>query len=294
MAGLGALFGGDDAQAAHHLRLSERIARKRLTMERSIDLREAGRPDAAFAAVSSGDGKAAMDEIRRVVDQMTTREAQQLSALSEGAATRTERTEIMVVLLFAALVLIAGGTAFLVWRYLTTRGALQERLEAAAARHSATLDSAFDAIVTLNPSGTIETMNSAAERMFGRRSEEIGRRDVSALIDLAANGEGTFLDRLGASQGALDDGLLRELIGKRRDGETFPADVALGAMDLPTGRHVVAVIRDITERRRVAEVKDAFVSTVSHELRTPLTSIAGSLGLLAAGAGGTFRTRRRG
>jgi DNA-binding response OmpR family regulator len=49
---------------------------------------------------------------------------------------------------------------------------------------------------------------------------------------------------------------------------------------------VVAVIRDATERRRIAEMKDAFVSTVSHELRTPLTSIAGSLGLVAAGAGG--------
>lgn len=286
MAALGALFGGDDAQAVDHLRLSERITRKRLTMERSIDLREAGRTDAAFAAVSSGEGKAAMDEIRRLVDQMTTREAQQLSALSEGATVRTARTEIMVMVLFAALVLIAAGTAFLVWRYLATRGALLERLEAAAARHSATLDSAFDAIVTLNPSGSIETLNPAAERMFGWGAEEIGRRDVNVLIDLADNGEGTFLDRLGASQGALDDGLLRELTGKRRDGETFPADVALGAMDLPTGRHVVAVIRDITERRRVAEMKDAFVSTVSHELRTPLTSIAGSLGLLAGGAGG--------
>lgn len=286
MATLSVLFGEDEVQAVDHLRLSERITRKRQTMERSIDLREAGRTDAAFAAVSGGEGKAAMDEIRRLVDQMTTREAQHLSALSEGAAARTARTEIMVVLLFAALVLIAGGTAFLVWRYLATRGALLERLEAAAARHSATLDSAFDAIVTLNPSGSIETMNPAAERMFGWRAEEIGRRDVSLLIDLAENGEGTFLDRLGASQGALDDGLLRELTGKRRNGETFPADVALGAMDLPTGRHVVAVIRDITERRRVAEMKDAFVSTVSHELRTPLTSIAGSLGLLAGGAGG--------
>lgn len=63
-------------------------------------------------------------------------------------------------------------------------------------------------------------------------------------------------------------------------------DVALGAMDLPTGRHLVAVVRDISERRRVEAMKDAFVSTVSHELRTPLTSIAGSLGLLAGGAAG--------
>lgn len=50
----------------------------------------------------------------------------------------------------------------------------------------------------------------------------------------------------------------------------------------------MAVVRDITERRRVESMKDAFVSTVSHELRTPLTSIAGSLGLLAGGAAGAL------
>ncbi|MDY6923153.1 MAG: CHASE3 domain-containing protein [Pseudomonadota bacterium] len=291
MTALGLLFGDDDAQAVDHLRLSARIGRKRLTMEHSVDLRQSGQTEAAVAAVSSGQGKAAMDDIRQVVDQMTRREAEHLAALSAGAQTRTGRTEAMVLLLFLALVAIAGAAAFLVWRYLSTRGALLERLEAAAARHSATLDSAFDAIVTLNPSGSIETVNPAAERMFGWRAEEIGRRDIGLLVDLAENGEGGFLDRLGASQGALDGGLRRELTGRRRDGETFPADVALGAMDLPTGRHLVAVIRDITERRRVAEMKDAFVSTVSHELRTPLTSIAGSLGLLAGGAAGDLPDR---
>lgn len=286
MTALGGLYEGNAEQTGNYRNLSRQIARKRQVMQRSISLRQGGDAAAASAQVSTGEGKAAMDDIRRVVDHMTRYEANHLAQLSDRAQGRTARTEILVVALFLALVLTAAGAAFLVWRYLATRGALLERLEAAAARHAATLDSAFDAIITLNPSGSIETLNPAAERMFGWRAEDLVRRDVGVLIDLANNGEGSFLDRLGASQGALADGLLRELNGKRRDGQTFAADVALGAMDLPTGRHVVAVVRDITERRRVAEMKDAFVSTVSHELRTPLTSIAGSLGLLAGGAGG--------
>jgi len=286
MTALGNLYLGNAEQTGNARNLSRQIARKRQIMQRTISLRQVGDAAAASALVSSGEGKVAMDEIRRLVDFMTQQEANHLAQLSDKAQFRTARTEILVVALFLALVLTAAGTAFLVWRYLATRGVLLERLQAAAARHAATLDSAFDAIITLNPSGSIETLNPAAERMFGWRAEELIRRDVSLLIDLANNGEGSFLDRLGASQGALAAGLLQELNGKRRDGETFAADVALGAMDLPTGRHVVAVVRDITERRRVAEMKDAFVSTVSHELRTPLTSIAGSLGLLVAGAGG--------
>ena len=108
MAALGVLFGRDDVQAADHLRLSERITRKRMIMEQTINLREAGDVSGATAAVSSGRGKAVMDDIRRVVDRMTQREAENLATSAAGAQTRTLRTEIMVVLLFAALVGIAG------------------------------------------------------------------------------------------------------------------------------------------------------------------------------------------
>ena len=162
--------------------------------------------------------------------------------------------------------------------------ALQAAATAERARNA--FESAGDAMITLNPSGSIETVNAAAESLFGYSAEELDRRDVSLLLDLAQDGDGVFMSRLGASRRALAGGVVRELTGRRRNGETFPADVGLGVMNLPTGPHVVAVVRDISARRRVEEMKEEFVSTVSHELRTPLTSIAGSLGLLAGGAAG--------
>ncbi|HEY0600349.1 response regulator, partial [Brevundimonas sp.] len=162
--------------------------------------------------------------------------------------------------------------------------ALQAAATAERARNA--FESAGDAMITLNPSGSIETVNAAAEALFGYDAAELDRRDVSLLLDLAQDGEGVFMSRLGASRRALAGGVVRELTGRRRNGETFPADVGLGVMNLPTGPHVVAVVRDISARRRVEEMKEEFVSTVSHELRTPLTSIAGSLGLLAGGAAG--------
>jgi signal transduction histidine kinase/DNA-binding response OmpR family regulator len=54
---------------------------------------------------------------------------------------------------------------------------------------------------------------------------------------------------------------------------------------------VLAVIRNITERRQLERMKNEFVSVVSHELRTPLTSIRGALGLLAGGAMGPLSER---
>lgn len=57
---------------------------------------------------------------------------------------------------------------------------------------------------------------------------------------------------------------------------------------------MLAVVIDISERKRLERLKDEFIATVSHELRTPLTSIAGSLGLLARQMSDTMpETQRR-
>jgi len=82
-----------------------------------------------------------------------------------------------------------------------------------------------------------------------------------------------------------------------RDDESL-ADAALqeGAQDyLIKGqietRGLLRALRYATERNRLEQLKDAFVSSVSHELRTPLTSIYGSLGLLVNGAVGKLPDR---
>lgn len=288
LADLGRRVAVTPGQDRNHAQLVVLVQRKSQTLQAGIRARRESGAAAATAVVASGEGKVAMDNIRAVIDRMIAREATDLDALSRQADSRTRRTEGLVVVLFLAFVTVAAGGGLIGWRYARTRETLAGRIQATAARQQAIFDSAIDAIVTLNPSGSIETANRAARDMFGYEAAELDRRDIALLIDLATNGDGPFHARLGESQGALDSGVVRELVGRRRDGTEFPVDVALTAMELPTGRHVVAVIRDITERRRVETMKDAFVSTVSHELRTPLTSIAGSLGLLAGGAAGAL------
>jgi signal transduction histidine kinase len=55
----------------------------------------------------------------------------------------------------------------------------------------------------------------------------------------------------------------------------------------------ISVARDLTERKKVEQMKNEFISTVSHELRTPVTSIRGSLGLLAGGVAGELTKQAR-
>jgi signal transduction histidine kinase len=74
----------------------------------------------------------------------------------------------------------------------------------------------------------------------------------------------------------IKDGQRRQLQAWGRPGYNADGELAFG----------IASFQDITERKRLALLKDQFVSTVSHELRTPLTSIRGSLGLILGNAVG--------
>lgn len=78
-----------------------------------------------------------------------------------------------------------------------------------------------------------------------------------------------------------------ETLHRHKDGHDFPVSIALQIVrsDGEADRFV-AIVRDITERKRLDRLKSEFISTVSHELRTPLTSIRGALGLVLGKATG--------
>lgn len=169
-----------------------------------------------------------------------------------------------------------------------SRVAERERSEASLRARELRLRSIFEAVdeglFTINESGSIESLNPAAEAMFRTRSEDALRRDLRHFF---VDGETRFpdpgiIDRLSRFR----SGSGGELQGRRADGSLFPVEIAARELHLEDRRLAVVVVRDITERRRIEWMKNQFVSTVSHELRTPLTSIAGSLGLLAGGVVG--------
>ncbi len=140
-------------------------------------------------------------------------------------------------------------------------------------RLEAILNSMVDSIITIDISGNIKSYNPMTEVLFGYSEEELNNQNINALIP-----EMEVIDSL---MPKLVDGKL-ELTAVRKNNTIFPVEMALSEIYWDNKTIFIVVIRDITQHKEVAQLKNDFVSIVSHELRTPLTSIRGSLGLLAA------------
>lgn len=236
-----------------------------------------------------GDLGAATRSMRRVQDEvsaLSTREAASLAQLRVRSAERVRGTRDAVLglgILAAALMIGAG---LIILRFLRHQQALVATVASTARRQEAVFDGSRTPLLILTQDARITQVNAATERLFGWTRAELAGQDISLLIDPTGPGDAVILERLANRRGYLEVGVEGTLCGLRRDGTRFTADISVSPVGSGADSIIIAAVRDVSEQRRVEELKSQFVSTVSHELRTPLTSIAGSLGLLAGGAAG--------
>lgn len=166
------------------------------------------------------------------------------------------------------------------------------------ARFQGVMDAAVDAIIVIDADAHIETFSAAAERIFGYRAEEVLGRNVAMLMpDPDASRHDRYVQRYLAGGPPQIIGRGREVVGRRKDGSTFPMDLAVGEMRGQRTRRFVGIIRDITRRRdtelalaaREAESREArerltqvarvatlgeMASAIAHEINQPLTAIS--------------------
>lgn len=169
---------------------------------------------------------------------------------------------------------------------LSERVALQKAQQEEANFRASILSHVVDAIITIDEKALITSVNPAAERMFIYQEHELVGKNVKVLMPepFASAHDGYLQQYIAADPPRPLNIMTRRLLGLRRDGKTFDLQLSISELRQKSGRAFVGVIRDITEQRRVEQLKEELVSVVSHELRTPLTSIFGSLRLLGSGA----------
>jgi len=144
-----------------------------------------------------------------------------------------------------------------------------------------------DAIVIADRSGRVVHVNHAAEEVFGWARHEIVGQAVEVLIPARFRGaHEVHRGRFEAAPRMRPMGPGLELVGLRKTGEEFPADISIAPIELGEERLSIAAVRDVTERRRTEEkamlyrkaqaevrARDEFLSVASHELRTPVAAL---------------------
>jgi len=180
-----------------------------------------------------------------------------------------------------------AGLIWLGWQMARTGARLAER-----ERHlQSILDTVPDATVVIDAQGIMQSFNTSAVRQFGYTVEEALGQNVSMLMPTPYREQhDSYLTRYLTTGEKRIIGIDRVVVGRRKDGSTFPMKLAVGQMTVGGRTYFTGFIRDLTERQeseakleqarneltRLARVNELgeMASTLAHELNQPLSAIA--------------------
>jgi two-component system sensor kinase FixL len=192
--------------------------------------------------------------------------------------------------------LLANGFGFLVsgfaiaafggWMWATRISAM-----AREAHLNSILDTVPDAMIVIDSVGIVQSFSAAAERLFGYNADEVRGKNVSLLMPSPyREAHDAYLQRYMRTGERRIIGIGRVVVGERKDGSTFPMELAVGEMISGRDRYFTGFVRDLTERQetdaRLQELQAELVhisrlsamgemaSTLAHELNQPLTAIS--------------------
>jgi two-component system, LuxR family, sensor kinase FixL len=167
------------------------------------------------------------------------------------------------------------------------------------------LDTVPDAMIVIDAEGIVQSFSSAAERQFGYAAAEVIGKNIKMLMPSPyRENHDDYLRRYLRTGERRIIGIGRLVVGERKDGSTFPMELAVGEMRSSDRHFFTGFIRDITQRQaseaRLQELQSELVhvsrltamgqmaSALAHELNQPLLAIVGymkgSRRLLESGA----------
>ena len=152
------------------------------------------------------------------------------------------------------------------------------------------LDTVPEAMIVIDEAGIMQNFSSAAERLFHYRAAEAIGQNVKILMPSPyRENHDSYLLRYRTTGERRIIGIGRVVVGQRKDGSTFPMELAVGEMKSGERRFFTGFIRDLTERQqteaRLQELQSELVhisrltamgemaSTLAHELNQPLSAI---------------------
>ena len=167
------------------------------------------------------------------------------------------------------------------------------------------LDTVPEAMIVIDDRGIMRSFSMTAEQLFGWSANEVIGKNVSILMPTPYRHEhDDYLRRYLTTGERRIIGIGRIVVGERKDGSTFPMELAVGEAQVGTDRFFTGFVRDLTERRsqerRMHELQSELVhvsrltamgemaSSLAHELNQPLSAITNYL----RGAGTLLKSKQ--
>jgi PAS domain S-box-containing protein len=161
----------------------------------------------------------------------------------------------------------------------------QELLSQSEANLRAIFDNVLDAIIKVNEQGIIESVNAAAENIFGFSMDELSGSPINRLLPKLDWNEGQLIHFNSGNEKQVP-GIRRELEGAKKSGSSFPVDIGISKIS-GQPRCFIITVHDITERKQTEIAlqqadhrKNEFLAMLGHELRNPLAPIRNAVQVL--------------
>ena len=174
----------------------------------------------------------------------------------------------------ASLLAVLAATCGTVMALLHRQGTARRReasnlaLQGVAARLAGLLDSAMDAIITIDQQQHIVLYNRAAEKIFGWPATRVLGQGVEMLMpDAFRASHGEHVNRFastGTTSRRMGDGTV--LHGQRASGESFPMEASISQLETAGGKLFTVILRDVSERVRVQDELSSFAAE-AHVIR---------------------------
>jgi PAS domain S-box-containing protein len=168
-------------------------------------------------------------------------------------------------------------------RDITQRKRMEQALRDSEAKARAILDTAVDGIITIDERGTVDSINRAAERLFGYSADEVIGQNVKMLMPEPYAGEhDQYMRNYLTTHVPKIIGIGREVVALRKDGTTFPIELAVSEVRLGERRIFTGIVRDISERHRleqeVLDISDREKRRIGQDLHDSLGQLLTGIG----------------
>ena len=201
------------------------------------------------------------------------------------AALEFENAQAATIRQFQLVMFAVATTGLMLGAAVTERHRALRALADSEGRLATIVDTARDAVLTIDGAGRIGSANPAVARLFGHPAPLLVGRDVRELIETPE----PLASFVPAESAPSDPQAPWQLEGKRADGRPFPIEVTAGKFGTADDAHYTLVVRDVTSRRE-AEMRmrshesemaqgsrlslaDALATAIAHEINQPLTAI---------------------